>query len=77
MGASQKQASRRNNIMRRANELEAALPDAPRESRTIKVKFPRPQRSQQIVVSTQKLTKSYGKKQVVPPLTLTSLHGAR
>ncbi|MEA2639714.1 MAG: hypothetical protein QOF51_1108 [Chloroflexota bacterium] len=77
MGASQKQATRRNNIMRRASTLEAALPDAPRESRAIKVKFPPLERGEQIVVRTQKLQKSYGKHLVVPPLTLAIERGER
>ncbi|MBM2812265.1 MAG: family ATP-binding cassette protein [Chloroflexi bacterium] len=77
MGASQKQASRRNNIMRRATELESALPEAPKESRAIKFKFPPLERSQQVVVQTQKLHKSYGKHQVVPPLSLTVERGER
>jgi ATPase subunit of ABC transporter with duplicated ATPase domains len=77
MGASQKRASRRNNIMRRANELESALPDAPKESRAIKVKFPPLERSQQVVVTTQKVQKSYGKHQVVPPLSFALERGER
>jgi ATPase subunit of ABC transporter with duplicated ATPase domains len=77
MGASQKQATRRNNILRRANALEAALPEAPKESKTINVKFPPIERGQQIVVRTQKLTKSYGKKLVVPPITLQIERGER
>jgi ATPase subunit of ABC transporter with duplicated ATPase domains len=77
MGASQKQASRRNNIMRRANELESALPQAPRESRAITVKFPPSVRSDQIVLRTEKLHKTYGKQQVVAPLTVALERGER
>jgi ATPase subunit of ABC transporter with duplicated ATPase domains len=77
MGASQKQASRRNNIMRRANALESALPNAPKESRTIKVKFPPAARSEQIVFQTEKLQKSYGKNLVIAPLNISLERGER
>jgi ATP-binding cassette, subfamily F, member 3 len=77
MGASQKQASRRNNIMRRANALESALPEAPKESRAIKVKFPPPPRSEQTVFRTKKLQKSYGKHLVIAPLTIELERGER
>jgi ATP-binding cassette, subfamily F, member 3 len=77
MGASEKQATRRKNIERRVQALEESLPDAPKTSKVIAVKFPPIQRSEEIVLRTKKLTKSYGKKQVVPPITLEMERGER
>jgi ATP-binding cassette, subfamily F, member 3 len=77
MGASEKQAARRRNIERRAKVLEEALPDAPKQSKTIKVKFPPLERSSELVVRTSKLHKSYGSKQVVPPITIALERGER
>jgi len=77
MGASEKQATRRHNIERRVEKLREALPDAPKTSKTISVKFPPVQRSDEIVLRTHKLTKSYGNKQVVPPINLEMERGER
>ncbi len=77
MGASEKQATRRKNIERRAAAMEQLLPDAPKESKAIKVKFPPLQRTQEIVVRTHKIHKSYGNKQIVPPFNLEMERGER